>query len=95
MLPGTEMEKQRLEHELRYMDEPPYEILSTKYMPYCALRFLKVLEDVFENTYNSGRFVYTLKYLTEAEGNAFAFIKSLLCGGKNAENIRLGIMCAA
>lgn len=75
VLPGTEMEKQRPEHELRYMDEPPYEILSTKYMPYCALRFLKVLEDVFEHTYNSGRFVYTLKYLTEAEGNAFAFYK--------------------
>ena len=27
VLPGTAMEKQRLEHELRYMDEPPYEIL--------------------------------------------------------------------
>ena len=40
VLPGTEMEKQRLEHELRYMDEPPYEILSTNYIPYCALRFL-------------------------------------------------------
>ena len=75
VLPGTVMEKQRLEHELRYMDEPPYEILSTKYMPYCGLRFLKVLEDVFEHTYNSGRFIYTLKYLTEAEGNAFAFYK--------------------
>ena len=75
VLPGTVMETPSLSHELRDRDEPPHEILSTKYMPYCALRFLKVLEDVFEHTYNSGRFVYTLKYLTEADGNAFAFYK--------------------
>ncbi len=73
VLPGTEMEKQQAEHELVYMDEPPYEILSTKYMPYGEMSFLKVLEDVFEHTYNTGRFKHTLQYLAEVEGSAFAF----------------------
>lgn len=73
VLPGTQMEKQRAEHELVYMDEPPYEILATKYIAYADLRFLKVLEDVFDHTYNSGRFAHTLAYLTALEGSAFRF----------------------
>ncbi len=77
VLPGTVMEKQCAAHSLVYMDEPPYEILSTRYMGYDELRFLKVLEDVFEHTYNTGRFVYTLNYLTELEGSAFAFYSRL------------------
>ena len=32
---------------------------------------------VFENTYNSGRFKYTLRYLTGLEGDAFAFYSRL------------------
>ena len=77
VLPGTQMERECAEHALVYMDEPPYEILSTKYINYEELRFLKVLEDVFENTYNSGRFKYTLRYLTELESDAFAFYSRL------------------
>lgn len=73
VLPGTQMEKQRAEHELVYMDEPPYEILATKYIGYDDLRFLKVIEDVFDHTYNSGRFVHTLVYLIALEGSAFRF----------------------
>ena len=73
VLPGTQMESQTREHALVYMDEPPYEILATKYISYNELGFLKVLEDVFDHTYNTGRFVYTLKYLTKIEGSAFAF----------------------
>ena len=77
VLPGTQMERECAEHALVYMDEPPYEILSTKYINYEGLRFLKVLEDVFENTYNSGRFKYTLRYLIGLEGDAFAFYSRL------------------
>lgn len=73
VLPGTQMEQQRDEHGLIYMDEPPYEILATKYINYNELRFLKVLEDVFDHTYNSGRFAHTLVYLTALEGSAFRF----------------------
>ncbi|MBQ9763810.1 MAG: B12-binding domain-containing radical SAM protein [Phascolarctobacterium sp.] len=78
VLPGTQMNKETEDHGLRYMDEPPYEILATNYMPYEELQFLKRLESVFEQTYNTGNFANTLRYLIERNGKgAFAFYESL------------------
>lgn len=69
VLPGTQMSKETAVHELLYMDEPPYEILSTKYMPYQEMQFLKQLESVFEQTYNTGYFHNILQQLIELHGN--------------------------
>ena len=79
ILSGTEMERVSKLHGLVYMDQPPYEILSTKYMNYKEIRFLKILEEVFNLTANSGRFPFTLAYLTEQVGkeSAFAFFREL------------------
>ena len=79
VLPGTEMEKISKQHGLVYMNQPPYEILSTNCMNYKDMRFLKILEEVFDLTYNSGRFPFTLAYLTEQVGkeSAFAFYRKL------------------
>lgn len=68
VLKGTKMESQTAEHGLLYMNEPPYEIVQTKYIGYEDLRLLKVLEDVFDKTYNSGKFANTLKCLIELSG---------------------------
>ena len=79
VLSGTEMEKATGRYGLVYMDQPPYEILSTNCMSYKEMRFLKILEEVFDLTYNSGRFPFTLAYLTEqvGKGSAFAFYREL------------------
>ena len=79
VLSGTEMEKASGRYGLVYMDQPPYEILSTNCMSYKEMRFLKILEEVFDLTYNSGRFPFTLAYLTEqvGKGSAFAFYREL------------------
>ena len=78
VLPGTQMNKETELHGLRYMDEPPYEILATNYMPYEELQFLKRMESVFEQTYNTGYFPNTLRYLIERNGaGAFAFYEKL------------------
>ena len=79
VLSGTEMEKMAGRHGLVYMDQPPYEILLTSCMNYKNMRFLKILEEVFDLTYNSGRFPFTLAYLTElvGKGSAFAFYRKL------------------
>ncbi|MBQ8418700.1 MAG: B12-binding domain-containing radical SAM protein [Phascolarctobacterium sp.] len=78
VLPGTQMNKETELHGLRYMDEPPYEILATNYMPYEELQFLKRLESVFEQTYNTGNFPNILRHLIERKGQgAFAFYESL------------------
>ena len=74
VLSGTVMEKISGQHGLVYMDRPPYEVLSTNYMNYNEMRFLKILEEVFELTANSGRFPFTLAFLTEKAGNGSAFV---------------------
>ena len=46
VLPGTQMRRETEQHDLRYMDEPPYEILATKYMPYEDMLYLKHLDNI-------------------------------------------------
>ena len=74
VLPGTQMEQETKEHGLLYMDEPPYEILATKYVPYEDMQLLKRIENVLDQTSNSGNFKYCLQALLRSEGlNPFAF----------------------
>ncbi|MBQ9698444.1 MAG: DUF4080 domain-containing protein [Acidaminococcaceae bacterium] len=73
VLPGTVMDRTARQHGLVYMSQPPYEILSTNYVSYQEIRFLKILEEVFDLTANSGRFPFTLAYLVRQVGNGSAF----------------------
>lgn len=78
VLPGTQMRRETEQHDLRYMDEPPYEILATKYMPYEDMLYLKHLDNILDQTANSGGFKYTLRALLRASGmNAFGFYRQL------------------
>ena len=78
VLPGTQMQKEAQDHELLYMDEPPYEILATKYMPYGDMQFLKRVENILDQTGNTGVFGYTLEALMRVEDlNPFAFYTKL------------------
>lgn len=78
VLPGTQMRRETEQHDLRYMDEPPYEILATKYMPYKDMLYLKHLDNILDQTANSGGFKYTLRALLRASGmTAFAFYRQL------------------
>ena len=78
VLPGTQMEKETEEYGLLYMDEPPYEILATKYMPYKDMQFLKRVENVLDQTGNSGNFPNALRALMKYEHlEPFAFYTKL------------------
>lgn len=77
VLPGTQMNDEAQEHKLIYMDEPPYEILATVYMPYENMQLLKKIENIFEQTYNSGCFQHILHFLIKKEENAFSFYRRL------------------
>lgn len=78
VLPGTQMRKETKEHELCYMDEPPYEILATKYMPYEDMQYLKHLDNILDQTANSGNFKFTLQALLRvSQLDAFGFYKQL------------------
>jgi radical SAM superfamily enzyme YgiQ (UPF0313 family) len=65
VLPGAAITQQKEQFGMVYQQGPPYEILLTKYMGYEDLRFLKIVEDIFDHTYNSGKYARTLEYITD------------------------------
>ena len=63
VLKGSYMEEQVAAYDLRYRGIPPYEVLSTKWLPYSDVIRLKGVEDMVEVYYNSGQFPATIKLL--------------------------------
>ena len=61
VLKGSYMQEMQQEYELRYKDEPPYEVLSTKWLPYSDVIELKGIEEMVEIYYNSGQFTHVWK----------------------------------
>ncbi len=61
-----------------FLDEAPYEVLSNNNLTYREVRKLKIMEEVFNQVYNTGRFKYTLDFLIRVHGgNAFYFYHDL------------------
>lgn len=79
LLPGTRIRREAEQYLYRWLDQPPYEILSNHVLSYTEIRQLKILEEVFNQTYNSGRFSNALSYLVQVceAGDAFAFYRKL------------------
>lgn len=75
LLHGSTIAEETATHGYKYMPCTPYEVLSNNYLSYAQLRQLKLIEDVVEKYYNSGRYQYTLRYLTQIcyKQDAFAF----------------------
>ena len=63
VLKGSYMEEQVAAYDLKYRGNPPYEVLSTKWLPYSDVIRLKGVEDMVEVYYNSGQFPATMKLL--------------------------------
>lgn len=73
MLKGSGIRESAAQHDYVWMDQPPYEVLQNRLLPYSDVRELKLIEDVFEQLYNKGRFCATLRRLVELSTDAFAF----------------------
>ena len=63
VLKGSYMEEQVAAYDLKYRGIPPYEVLSTKWLPYSDVIRQKGVEDMVEVYYNSGQFPATMKLL--------------------------------
>ena len=79
LLPGTRIRRDAAQYGYVWLEHTPYEILANQQLPYPAVRRLKLLEEVFSQTYNSGRFSRVLAFLVRfcAAGDAFAFYQAL------------------
>ena len=68
LLYGAEMRENSEKYPCTFMDEPPYEVTSTPCLSAEEIKTLKNCEDALDRLYNSGRFLFTLDYLTEEIG---------------------------
>ena len=76
VLKGTQMMLDSREHDIRYRQKPPYEVLSTPWLSYGDVIALKGIEELVELYYNSGQYTHTLRYVLSRYGSAFAFYES-------------------
>lgn len=81
LLKGSGLRNAATDHDYVYSDDAPYEVLGNRYLDYSEIRELHVIEEVFNLTYNSGRFQTTLQWMIETlfGGNAFAYYQKLSC----------------
>ena len=63
VLKGSYMKEQAKTYALQYLDEPPYEVLSTKWLKYDHLLELKRVERMLEMYHNTCQFEVTLHQL--------------------------------
>lgn len=77
VLKGSYMHEKAAEYCIQYSDEPPYEVLSTKWLPYEKLRILKQVEEMVEIYYNSNQFTHTMPVLESIFPNAYTLYREL------------------
>ncbi|MCK9169992.1 MAG: B12-binding domain-containing radical SAM protein [Treponema sp.] len=66
VLAGTPMESYCLKNGWKWMSDPPYEVLSTPYLSYDDIQFLKDIElllDVYWNSHNFDTTIYAIQKL--------------------------------
>lgn len=68
LLYGADMRENKENFPCAFTDEPPYEVTSTPWLSSDEIKMLKNCEDAVDRLYNSGRFMFTLEYLTEEAG---------------------------
>lgn len=68
LLYGAEMREDTKKYPCIFNEEPPYEVISTPVLSSNEIKMLKNCEDALDRLYNSGRFLFTLEYLTNEVG---------------------------
>ncbi len=68
LLYGADMRENKEKYPCTFSSEPPYEVCSTPWLSADEIKMLKNCEDAVDRLYNSGRFLFTLGYLTDEIG---------------------------
>lgn len=77
VLNGAFMHAKAEDYELLYTDEPPYEVMSTKWLSFDEILELKKIEHVVEIYYNSRQFVNSIKYLEKKSESPFKMFEGI------------------
>lgn len=84
VLKGSGIWEQAAEYGIVYMEQPPYEVLYTKWLSYEDILRLKRVEEMVEIYYNSAQFTHTMLFLERAFPDPFSMYEALasFCGQK-------------
>ncbi len=77
VLKGSYMDERRGAYGLVCGSEPPYEVLSTKWLSFDDVILLKGVEEMVETYYNSGQFSHTIAVLEHEFASAFEMYQAL------------------
>ena len=89
VLKGSKMERMAGEYEIKYLSNPPYEVLSTKELTFDEIMQIKLVEEMTEDYYNSAQFEKTLELLVRLSKSPFEMFLDL--GEYYEKNELLGI----
>ncbi len=71
VLKGSDISEKKQSYGMVHKKFPPYEIMYTKWMSFDDMLVLKDMEDMVEKYYNSGQFIYSLKFLEQFFKDSF------------------------
>lgn len=77
VLKGSYMHEAVAEYDCIYREEPPYEVLSTKWVSYDEMILLKSVDKMVDIYYNSGQYTKTLPLLVNAFETPYDFYLAL------------------
>ncbi|MBR3811926.1 MAG: B12-binding domain-containing radical SAM protein [Agathobacter sp.] len=77
VLKGSYMYEHVKEYEILYHDDPPYEVMATKWLSYEDVLKMKRVEEMLEVYYNSGQFEITMRVLGTQFASAFDMFQRL------------------
>lgn len=77
VLKGSYMYDHADEYGILYHDNPPYEVLSTKWLSYDDVLKMKRIEEMLEVYYNSGQFEITMQVMDTHFDSAFDMFQKL------------------
>ena len=77
VLTGSYMAEKTQDYGLLYHQEPPYEVLATKWLDYGQVLRLKAVEDMVEVHYNSGQYTETLREMEQHWASPYVMFEAL------------------
>ena len=77
LLHGSKLRNQAEDLEIKYNQEPPYEIISSPWLSVKDLKILKQTENALQHTYNKGRFLSVLAMPAVSNMSPFNFYQAL------------------
>jgi hypothetical protein len=94
VLKGASMEEDSKKYHITYQEEAPYEVMKTDWLSYDEVLLLKDIEEMVEVYYNSGQFMYSIRFLEHYFPDAFSMYRNLAeyyekCGHFDRKHTRL------